>query len=215
MINNFAYFDKHSHMDFVIINSNGLDYSITLENILGDKCIAYYSIDNMASADYGKWMFALNSIDYNSYHNIIFTNDSYTIQNSIDLFLYKSCGTTAELYGYNDSTEENYHYQSYLFSIKHDAIHKFISMYENNINNVYCFNDVIHLYELQLINQFMYKDCLLQIGNLSTHKLLNIFFRNDNLYLYLHKNGLLPFIKIKRILLQHDYPLSKHFITYL
>jgi hypothetical protein len=211
MINNFSYFDKHAHMDFVIVNSTGLDYANTLEKILGDKCIAYYSIDNMISADFGKWIFALNEINYNAYYNIIFTNDSYIIKNPIDLFVYKSFETTTELYGYNDSAQRNHHYQSYLFSIKSDYIHKFIAMYENKINHITCFEDVINMYELQMLNYFNNHDCLLKIGHLSGHKLLNIFFTSDNLYLYLYKNRLLPFIKIKRITQQDEYVLPEYF----
>jgi hypothetical protein len=59
--------------------------------------------------------------------------------------------------------------------------------------------DVIEHYELKMINYFSSHDCYLKIGNIFFHKGLNIFFNSDFLYEILKKNGLLPFVKLKRI----------------
>lgn len=105
----------------------------------------------------------------------------------------------SELYGYNDSTEINYHYQSYLFSIKKDAIPKFIKMIQDKISLMKTQTDVITEYELKMAQHFTH-DCFLKIGHLPYNEKKNIFFENDFLYKKLLKYKLLPFIKIKRIL---------------
>jgi hypothetical protein len=104
-----------------------------------------------------------------------------------------------ELYGYTDSTERRYHYQSYLFTIKREAITNFISNYDKYVNKIHTFEDVITYYELTMIDWFNTKNCFLQIGNLPYNLNKNIFFKNIILYNKLKALRLLPFIKIKYI----------------
>jgi hypothetical protein len=105
-----------------------------------------------------------------------------------------------ELYGYNDSTQISPHYQSYLFGVKREAVHKFIEHYESHKNLLTDYLSVVSNIELKLTTIFKTKDCFLKIGNLYYHKDKNIFFNNDELYIQLMKSRLLPFIKLKRII---------------
>lgn len=199
ILNNLRYLKKSQNTDFVIVNTIHLEYSETLKNALSNKCL-YYEIENTKTFDFGKWIYALENVDYNAYNNIIFTNDSYIIHNHIDNFLYNAAITNAELYGYNDSTQNGYHYQSYLFSIKSYSVQKFINMYRQEFYNIHSQQDVIDRYELKMIHYFDAIDCYLKIGNAYGHMGLNIFFGNDVFYQKLRFYGLLPFTKIKRLL---------------
>lgn len=199
IINNLKYFKKSLNTDIFIVNTLHLAYSSNLKNLFSDKCF-YHEIENAKTFDFGKWMHAVENIDYISYDNVIFTNDSFIIHANIDRFLYNAVINNSELYGYNDSTQDCYHYQSYLFRIKSCAIQKFIDMYESQENNIASQYDVIHNYELKMTNFFDTRDCYLKIGNIPFHKGRDIFFTNDYLYFLLKKSGLLPFTKIKRIL---------------
>lgn len=203
IINNFLYFERLSeNIDFIIINTVNTQFGKNITDALSSKCLNYFEIENTASYDFGKWIYALKNIDYTNYNNIIFTNDSYIIHNNIDFFLYKAATTNVELYGYNDSTQNGYHYQSYLFSLKcsENVINKFFNMYQGEINHILSQQDVIERLELRMIHFFSTSDCYLKLGEFAIHRGLNIFFTSDYLYVKLKNAELLPFTKIKRII---------------
>ena len=160
----------------------------------------YYEIPNSSYYDFGKWIYALNSfVDYNDYDYIIFTNDSFIIHSSINHYLNLIVKYNVQFYAYNDSSQTRYHYQSYLFSLRKDAIKIFINRVMNpniKINNQ---EDVIHNFEVNMTDWFSSKNSFLKIGNFGLQKNHNIFFTNDKIYIPLKNLGLLPFTKIKRI----------------
>lgn len=197
VLSNLKYFKKTPNVDIVVINSTNTPYSELLKNFLQGKC-SYFEIENAPTIDHGKWIYALENIDYSSYNNVIFTNDSYIIHGNIDRFLFNSATTNVEFYGYNDSTQCNYHYQSYLFSILQSAIKKFITIFYEKLPYLHSYFDIINHCELQMLNYFS-RDCYLKIGNIPFHRGKNIFFDNDYLYYILKNSGLLPFTKIRSI----------------
>jgi hypothetical protein len=162
--------------------------------------LKYIEIPNSAHLDAGKWMHVLKNTTITQYNYVVFTNDSYFINNSIYHFYNKMAVRSVELYGYNDSTQISPHYQSYLFGVKREAVHKFIAHYESHKKLLTDYLSVVSNIELKLMNIFETKDCFLKIGNFYHHKEKNIFFHNDSLYIQLLKSGLLPFFKLKRIL---------------
>ena len=185
----------------IVINSENTPYS----NALRDICkrhnnTKYYEIPNNNYIDFGKWVYVLqNLVNYNDYDFIIFTNDSFYIHKSINHYLNLAVKHNVELFGYNDSTQVRYHYQSYLFTIRKDAIIKFI----NNvtapgpiINEAF---DIVINYEVKMTDWFSSTKSFLKIGNCGLDLNKNIFFTNDQLYLPLKNSGLLPFTKLKRI----------------
>ena len=184
IMNNMKYF-RFINNDIIIINSKNQSYSKQLRESLINNVHSFFEIPNNTHLDIGKWYHVLNNINYKSYDYIVFTNDSYIITSPIIHFFNKMIKTNVELYGYNDSTQIKYHYQSYLFGIKENAIHKLINLY-NNI-------------ELNLTNSFKNIDCFLKIGNIYNHKGHNIFFNNNIFYKKLLQTKLLPFIKIKAL----------------
>lgn len=197
ILNNIRYF-RFINNDIIIINSSHTTYSKQLETACGARGLKYIEIPNNSHLDAGKWMYVLKTTSITHYNYVVFTNDSYFINNPICHFYNKMVSRNVELYGYNDSTQITHHYQSYLFGVKSEAVHKFITHYESHKKLLTDYLSVVSNIELKLINIFKTTDCFLKIGNLYYHKGKNIFHNNDKLYIQLMKSGLLPFFKIKR-----------------
>lgn len=184
----------------IVINSSNLPFTSRLQEICNKhNNTKYIEISNNSYVDFGKWIWALKNYNYNDYDYVVFTNDSYNIHSSINHFLNLTAKYNVELYGYNDSTQNKYHYQSYLFSLRKDAIPIFINRVENPTLNIDSQQDVITHFELNLADWFTTHKSFLTIGNFGLQKNHNIFFNNDELYLPLKKKGILPFTKVKRI----------------
>jgi len=194
---NFFNFDNITK---VVVNSYGLPFNNIMSNYYYNNNIKYYEIQNDVTYDFGKWIFLLSKVDYTDYDFIFFINDSIIIQKPINHFINLTIKNNVEIFGYNDSTQSRYHYQSYFFAIKSDVIQKFIYLFESKKNLIKNQNDVICNYELNMTDYFSTKNCFLNIGNIHFNKGLNIFFTNDMLYEILKKTNLLPFIKIKRLI---------------
>lgn len=198
--NNIKYF-SFKNVDKIVINSEGLPFNSKIAEICKlDNNTKYCEIPNTSYCDYGKWIYALKNIfDYNQYDYIVFINDSFIINNSINHFLNLIPKYNRDLFGYNDSTQIRHHFQSYLFSLKKSAIPAFINEVSNPnliINNQ---NDVIANFELKMTDWFQNKTSFLNIGNSLVNNGNNIFYQNDKIYFPLIKTGLLPFVKVKRI----------------
>ena len=178
--------------DLVIINSTNLKNSSNLVNLCSEKNIKYIEINNDFTYDFGKWIYVLKNMDISIYDFVFFINDSFVIHYPIYHFYNLTSRRNVELFGYNDSTQNGYHYQSYLFSLNKNVIQQFI-------NKIQSQNDVINHFELQMTKFFNTKDCFLKIGNEFYHKNKNIFFTNDYFQYYLFNNRLLPFTKVKRV----------------
>ena len=195
---NLNYF-KSECIDIAVINSTNLPYNSEIKEYYENNNIKYFEIDNDNSYDFGKWIYLLDNIDYKLYDYVIFTNDSFIIHDSITQFINLTAKSNVELFGYNDSTQRNHHYQSYLFSIKSGSVYKLIKMFNNSKHLLKSQEDVVTHMELKLTTRFNSIDCYLKIGNFQSHKKLNIFFTSDELFNKLKNAMLLPFTKIKRI----------------
>ena len=106
-----------------------------------------------------------------------------------------------ELYAYNDSSEIKYHFQSYLYAIKYNAIYKLINYFENCKSHIKSYKDVIRILELNLTHIYPNNyDCFLKIANIPSNLGKNIYFHNNILYKLLLENNILPFLKIRALL---------------
>lgn len=199
-INNLRYLN-YLNNDIIIVNTCGTPYGNKLKEKLSQKNVVkqIFEIPNDNSFGFEKWIYGLNNYDYNKYDYVVFTNDSFVIKSRINCFFNKMIDKKVELFGYNDSTQIRYHYQSYLFGIKNDAIQKFINYVNKNKSLVYDYGTAVLNYELVMIDYFSTKDCFLHIGYIPMNQGMNIFFMNDVLYNILFKKRLLPFIKVKRL----------------
>ncbi len=195
--NNIQYFLQH---DVIIVNSANLPLQNDVQQFCQLFNIQYFEVENDIYLDFGKWNNVLSQIIYDSYDYVVFTNDSIYLTSSIDHFFNLMVTRNVELYGYNDSSEINYHYQSYLFGVKKTSIEKFKIFFQENKKYIHTVHDLIENTELKLANTFVSKDCFLHIIDFKSCQTINIHFRNDNLYKKLLLNNILPIIKLKRIL---------------
>ena len=187
-------------VDVLLVMSADLPYNLEIHDYCTTfKNIKYTEVPNEPTIDFGKWIYGLENIDYTQYDFTIFTNDSFIIHAPINHFFNLTFKYNVDFYGYNDSTQMRYHYQSYLFSLKKDAICTFINNYNIKKKIIRHQQDVIDHFELTMTDWFENHKCYLDIGNINSHKTKNIFFMNDDLYLKLKQTNLLPFTKIKRI----------------
>jgi hypothetical protein len=195
LLNNIKYFEK-DFIDIILINT--IDYKDSYNFDISSKIINSLYIPNDKYCDFGKWTYVLkNIVSVNKYKKIIFTNDSYIIVNNLDEYLNNVLTKNFDLYGYTDSCEVRYHYQSYIFSIDASKNCNFLNIYANHSPYINNFFDLIINFELNLINYFENKICYLNIASQTQGK--NIFFVCDKLYEDLLKKNLLPIIKIKRL----------------
>jgi hypothetical protein len=175
----------------------------TFNNEVADICskyrnVKYYETENKNTLDFGKWHWLLSQVDYNIYDYVVLTNDSFIIHSSINHYLNLISKYDVDLYGYNDSSEKCYHYQSYLFALKNTAIPSFL---ENigNLPEIKTHLDLVTNAELMLTKWVPNNKCFLNIANIPSNNERNIFFHNDDLYTILKNNNLLPFSKLKRL----------------
>jgi len=185
----------------IVINSENTSFTDQLKEITSrHNNTNYYEIPNNNYIDFGKWVHVLSHlVNYNEYDYIVLTNDSYKIHSSINHYLNLAAKHNVHLFGYNDSTQVRYHYQSYLFTLRKDAVTTFINRVTApgiSINGHY---DVVLNYELKMTDWYPTHKSFLKIGNCGLDIGHNIFFTNDELYLPLKNIGLLPFTKLKRI----------------
>lgn len=187
-------------VDVALVASSNQEFNEDVKNICSNYTnVKYYETENKDSLDFGKWHWLLSQVDYNIYDYVVLTNDSFIIHSSINHYLNLATKYDVDLYGYNDSTDICYHYQSYLFTLKKDAVPIFLTNVENNLPLMNSYSGVVHNGELMLTKWFPNSKSFLNIGNIPSNINRNIFLHNDELYTPLRNNGLLPFSKLKRL----------------
>ena len=202
VVNNLRHLN-YLNNDIIIINSSGVEFGNELKKKISKFSVVkqILEIPNDCYLDFGKWVHVLNNCDYTNYDYVVFTNDSIIIKSRINCFFNKMIDKNVELFGYNDSTQGRYHYQSYLFGVKKDAVCKFINLFEEKKHLIHGSESLVSNTEILMTDYFSTKNCFLHIGYIPMHKGMNIFFTSDLLYQILLKTRLLPFIKVKRLLL--------------
>lgn len=205
LINNINFLNENTNYPIIIINSIGTErYNYNLKNVM-----KVFFINNDKYFDFGKWSYVIDFFTHiTKYKNIIFTNDSFIMTHNIDNFYGQI--ESYDLFGYNDSSQMQYHYQSFLFAVKSNKINifnGFIKKHKNNINN---YDDLVKNYEFGLNSLFINSNCYLKLAYVEGNEGQNIGFMNDKLYEKLIKTNLLPFIKIKKLYWEKTVP---NFIT--
>jgi hypothetical protein len=209
LINNIPHL-LYPNNDIIIINTCDARYSNKIKiDIQKDEypykknIIKYLEIPNDKYVDFGKFLYGLDIINQDDklkYDFVIFVNDSIIINKPITYFYNLVIKNSKELYAYNDSSEHKYHYQSYLFAIRYDVIHKLIDYFNQNKVHIHNNNSVIQLIELKLNEIYCNdNDCFLKIAKLPNNIGKNIHFHNNKLYKLLFTSGILPFIKLKTL----------------
>ena len=190
-----------------IIDSSNEHYANLLkkdltENTQNDYIKNYFQIPNDNYFDFGKWVYCLNNINYNDYDYILFLNDSIILTQDIDkyfLHIHYTMSEKINLFAYNDSTQFNYHYQSYLFLISNRIIPKFINFFESKRPLIYNIHSLVHHMELNMCNIDPEHDCYIKIAN-SFNMDKNLYWENEVLYQYLLSKDIFGVMKLKKII---------------
>lgn len=200
LVNNHSlFYSKNTH--FLIVYSKDQKYNVNLLSLSLENT-TLLEMDNNEYYDFGKWEYGLQTIDYSSYHQIIFTNDSFLISSPIPYFFNMSFKMNADFLAYSSSNEYMYHYQTFLFSIKTSAIPRFmefISSFKTKSHR----KQLLTSMEISLYYYFENKQCVVDLGHLDINHKKNIFFHNKALYKILFKANVLPFVKLKMLTNTH------------
>lgn len=202
-----------SNNKIVVVNSSDTIYGGHLKNLMNRlfPAIELFEIPNTSSLDIGKCVFYLDNHYRNTHDYLVFTNDSYYLTAPVYHFYKLMVRSRTQLYGYNDSSQtDKYHYQSYLYGVRSDAVHILVNHYRAMLPLLTGYMEVVYHIELKLCDIFSSKDCVLKIAHLPGHQGRNVFFDNDNLYTLLHKSGVLPIVKLKRGAIPYTAPQPLH-----
>ena len=197
-----------------IVDSLNEKYAQLLKNDLSiiPKTIKYhFLVENDQFFDFGKWVYALNNINYNEYDYILFINDSIIITETIDKYFIHinySLSNKINVFAYNDSTQFKYHYQTYLFLLNKKIIGKFIKFFENKKKFIHDLNSLVHNIELNTCEIDDNHDCFIKIAN-DFNMDKNIFWENEILYQYLLSKDIFGIMKLKKIYdIQNNYKIN-------
>ncbi len=215
LIYNLNFFTKIARK-IIIINSKELIH-LNLERqiikhyhkgFIEDNNITFKYYDNDCYLCQGKWFYCLNEISYSNYTNIILTNDSYILYNSLNYFE-NIWDNDIEMSTILTSSEKKKHDTDFLRRYNQEGIRKIINYYKKNINTSkknLTYKDVIETFEINSSDIFESKN------NLYFEKDdININFEDEYLSEYLLKKNY-PIIKIKKILKSNKIDFISHIL---
>ena len=196
LIHNIKYFKEISD-DIIIINSNefkNLNIENMIERIYYLSNITFMYTENTNLICHGKYMDAIDKTDMDEYSNIILTNDSFLIVNSLMPFK-NLCNKDRELVGICDNYEIKYHLPDYLRCYNIEGLKKIYKYYKENIPKITDFQSCIIVYEVDSLKIFNNYSVLFKMD--STYK-KNMHYDDFVLKDYL-ENKNYPIIKLKKL----------------
>jgi len=210
-LNNISLIKKYIK-DIIIIDSKNESYAEDLHFEFKDdiKIINFLFTENNCYYHFGKWIFALENINYKNYDYILFLNDSIILTENINDFLnyIKNVINNVNIYAYNDSNQIQYHYKSYCFLLNIYIINKFMNFFYNRKNLIVDLDSLICNIELYLHTIDDNKDCFFKISN-DYNMSKNIYYENEILYQYLLSKNIFGIIEIKKIYdIQKEYKIT-------
>ena len=151
-----------------------------------------------------KILFILENISYELFDNITFISDEYIYCDDLESYFNYIDKHNLDFSSYTDSSEIEYHYQSYLFTIKTSCINTMIKFLKENISNKLFGNSFLSIFDNKIPNKIPNKISYMKIAHLESNLNTNIFFDNDEVYEFLLDNNLLPIINITRLIIARD-----------
>lgn len=143
-----------------------------------------YIKDNLNDFDIENIIYALDNINdfyKDEYKFITFINDNYIYCDNLKNYFNYVNIHNLNLCSYTDSTENNYHYQLYLFTVMSKYINKLLTNIQQNNTNI--------------LSIFDNKMPFVKVAYLNDNINCNIFY-NNKLYIELIKNKMLPILNI-------------------
>ena len=156
--------------------------------------IYFHYIPNDIFVCHGKWIYYLNKTQFDTFKNIILTNDSFIVTRPL-LDFKQLINPDKEMVALLESYQSSYHYPDFLRAYNVNGIKKLLHHYEKNKKEITNFISVIINYEINSSHIFNNIDILYKFTNKAP---VNI--HNDHVYLreYLYKKYY-PIVKIKRL----------------
>lgn len=190
----------------IVINSVDSEFNDRLKSFVQKTypAIEYIEVPNNSHLDAGKWMTYMRSDAFHkikgSFNYVVFTNDSYLLSGPVDHFYKGALNSSKDMFGFTSSSQERYHYQSYMFAIRPQAVGLFVNHYHKVGRYLIDYHSVVGNIEMQLEKIYLHScSVLIDLGLFPGNTGRNIFFNNDTLYTKLRTMGILPITKIKRI----------------
>ena len=209
---NIKYFSEISDK-IVIINSKEFSESDPLrEDILKrykDIDIEYHYCANLNSLCHGKWCFYVDNFYKHDYDNVILTNDSFIVVDSLKNVLDLHNNKDANMTGLVSSREQKWHCQDFFRIYNKKSLKSVITFYKRSITVGGLIEDVSILDKKRFIDSYHVcvkaeiESCQ-QFSNIECYYMLplsykkNIHFDNDMLKEYL-ENKNYPVVKNKKI----------------
>lgn len=194
---------KNNFDHIIIIDIDNVFSKKLNENFIDNKNVIKYIINNNYKKKninyldlnlFNDIFMVLNDIKLIDYNYITFIDDNYIYCNDLkDYFMYMKIHNL-DFTSYSDSSENEYHYELYLFSIKSLLIDKLKNLFNTN-NSIDNKNNLLY----KIHNTFNIKMPFLKIAYLKNNINNNIFY-NINKYKELVFSNLLPIINIDYIL---------------
>lgn len=209
---NLKYFQEISDK-IVIVNSKEFRTNDKLKEEIDKKYpdidIEYQYCANLVNLCHGKWLYYLDNFYYGDYENLILTNDSFLVINTLKPLVNLHLSENYEMTGLVSSREGKWHCQDFIRLYSNASINKIINFYkENNIkyghyklveevdnkrknaHYGYCIEA-----ERESCQLFSKQACLYTLP-LSYKK--NINFDNDKLKEYIEEKSY-PIVKIRKL----------------
>ena len=204
-LNNFNQLKEN--FDYIYILDVNNDFSNKLKsNLSNETKIINYDINTdkinsqfNESLNINNALYVLENIKIKDFDNITFINDNYIYLSNLKEYFDYFDKHNLDFSSFNDSSENNYHYELYIFTLSSIKIPEFIKFYKNNLL------DVNNTPETLFENKMVY----LKLAYVNSNLECNIFYNNDKLYEFLMDNNFLPIININKLsVLKDSYDLK-------
>ena len=196
LINYNNYIQLKSNFDSIIIIDINNKYSLKLkkkiekEKIEKEKNTNFIIYESIYILE--KIIYLKNNLKNNN--SITFIQDKYMYLDKLKTYFNHTLNTEYDLYSFTDSTEEFYHIQLYLFTIKKKIFDNFIDIC---IKHTEEHKNSYNLNFLQSINKsFENKSVFIKVAYLDTIYNKNILLSDNKFYYNLFENNILPIIDV-------------------
>lgn len=188
---------KSNFKKIIIIDLEN-EFSLKLKELIDNDIVYKFILNNkypnnpFIDFNNEKIIYLLDNLDEINFKNnfyVTFISDNYIYTDPLLNYFNYVNEHNLEFYSMTDSTEERYHFQLYLFSIKSTSVVKFknyIKIYNPNI-----YIDVLKIFETKM--------SYLKIAYIDINYENNIFYNNNILYETYVKLNLLPIININKL----------------
>ena len=207
--NNIKYFKEISSKIVIVASSEyQLDLKYLKEDDFEIEILYVLNDSDLCYKKYFFWYMSQNlEILFNTYTDIILTNDSFIISRSIlefkNLFL-----PNIQMTSFLASSILTYHFTDFLRRYNKEGLIKIMSVIKRHINKNMSYFELIVNIEINSMVEFSHSE--INVLYPVEFENVNIHFEDDILYVYLYKKNY-PILKIKKLF---NCPMINNYILY-